>query len=143
MTGGRSSILQIAATTLIISYILYHHAIGWGYVLSWKYIRIAFICLVVGLPVFYLALPLVGRSTDKSLFDYISAYMAGSIQHFNQYIQNPSPDAVVFGEESLVSLQSFFGNLGFPTTTVSATLNTVRSIIICMGTYTRFSKASA
>lgn len=76
MTGGRSSILQIAATTLIISYILYHHTIGWGYVLSWKYIRIGLICLVVGLPAFYLILPLIGRSTDKSLFDYISAYAA-------------------------------------------------------------------
>ena len=112
MTGGRSSILQIAATTLIISYILYHHTIGWGYVLSWKYIRIGLICLVVGLPAFYLILPLIGRSTDKSLFDYISAYAAGSIQHFNQYIQNPSPNAVVFGEESLVSLQSFFWKIG-------------------------------
>ncbi|MTW25656.1 oligosaccharide repeat unit polymerase, partial [Streptococcus pneumoniae] len=78
-----------------------------------KYMRLGFVGLIAGIPTFYYSLFLSGRSTTRTVFESISTYLGGSIQHFNQYIQNPIGVAEVFGDESFVAIMNILGNLGF------------------------------
>lgn len=121
MTGGRSGILKILSATLIIYYILWHQKNGWTRNLSWKYIRIGVLGLTIGVPLFYYSLNLLGRSTDKTILDYVSAYLGSSIELFNQYVKSPV-ECNSFGEESLVGIKKILNLIGVGNTSGSYNL---------------------
>lgn len=111
MSGGRSGILKLVSAILITYYILWHQKNGWTKNLSWKYIRVGAVSLMVGIPAFYYSLGVLGRTTDKSLGDYISFYLGASIEMFNQYLKSPITRNA-WGEESLVSVKKVMNFIG-------------------------------
>lgn len=112
--GGRGGIIEYICAMLIASYILWNEKYKWKIIFSWKYIKIGFAILFIGIPAFYYALLLVGRTTDKALFDYTSLYLGGSIQHINQYIQENglTPQAAYWGEETFRGIYAALNKFG-------------------------------
>lgn len=110
--AGRTQVLKLLSAMLIEYYILWHQKNGWFRNLSWKMIRLGVTSLLIGIPLFYYSLSLLGRSTSRTLFDYISDYIASGIVLFSKYIESPVP-VKVWGEESLFSLLKIFNYLGF------------------------------
>ncbi|HGP9317015.1 TPA: O-antigen polymerase [Streptococcus pneumoniae] len=113
LSGGRLDIIKILIAYVVMAYIQQKRKVGWDKVISHKYMRLGFVGLIAGIPTFYYSLFLSGRSTTRTVFESISTYLGGSIQHFNQYIQNPIGVAEVFGDESFVAIMNILGNLGF------------------------------
>ena len=62
-----------------------------------KAVAFLLIC-AVSLLSFYAAAPLIGRINDKKLFDYVTFYIGGSIECFNEWEKNPDSAKVVPGE---------------------------------------------
>ena len=112
MTGGRTGILKMISAMLIYYYILWHQKNGWTRNLSWKYIRIGIIGFLLGCPIFYNSLVLLGRSTNRQFVDYISDYVGSSIVLFDDYVKNPIK-CEAFGEETLFGVKKLLGFLGF------------------------------
>lgn len=111
MGGGRQDLLRLLAFFIVASYILNHKKTGWEKNISFKYIVIGIITFIVILPLFYYALTLTGRSTTRTMFQSISTYVGGSIQHFNQYVMEPSEKSKYFGSESLTPILNILGRL--------------------------------
>lgn len=111
LSGGRLDLLKIAAAYILMVYVLQKRKVGWHQNISKRYIKVGFIGVLVGLPLFYYTLFLTGRSTTRSLWQSISTYLGGSIQHFNQYVQKPAPHHGILGEESFVAILNILGKL--------------------------------
>lgn len=111
MTGGRTGILRMISAMLIYYYILWHQKNGWTRNLSWKYIRIGIIGILIGCPAFYYSLVLLGRTTNRQFVDYISDYVGSSIVLFDEYVKNPI-ECKSFGEETLFGIKKLLNFLG-------------------------------
>lgn len=110
--SNRLGLIRMIAYMLCCYYILWHGYRGWNRNLTGKYIRTGIIILVVFLPVFYELTTVIGRNQSRSMFDYISMYVGASIQHFNQYIQDPPIKEKSFGGESLPILNNYLYRFG-------------------------------
>ena len=122
LNGSRSGLLRFLSTVLIEYYVLWHYRYGWQRNLSWKYVKIGIICLIVGLPIFYLWGKMrAGGKSNKTMIEYIAFYIGGSIQFFNQYIQQPIEKGS-FGEETLTDFRNLFYRLGISTQAKSVNL---------------------
>ena len=109
--AGRTQIFKLLSAMLIEYYVLWHQKNGWFRNLSWKVIRVGLTGLLLGIPGFYYSLSLLGRSTSRTLFDYVSDYIASAIVLFSKYVESPVP-VKVWGEESLFSLLKILNYLG-------------------------------
>lgn len=112
LSGGRLDIIKILIAYIVMMYIQQKRKVGWDRVISHKYIHLGFVGLLAGIPAFYYSLFLAGRSTTRTLFETISTYLGGSIQHFNQYIENSVGASDVFGSESFVPILNALGKMG-------------------------------
>lgn len=114
MGSGRLELLRLCGFGIIVAYILANIKTGWTGQINRKFI----ICAVIGFPavfvLFYLATNIIGRKTTRSFWTYISTYAGGSIQHFNEYIQDPSlaKPTRYWGEETFPAVYSFLAKLG-------------------------------
>ena len=115
MGAERNQFLQLLVAIMVFYYVLWHQEHGWARDISWKFIRIGLVGVVVGIPVFYQLLRLVGRSTALSAFESGSVYIGSSIPLLNMYIENPAQPPRVFGEESLLGIHQFLKNIGVDT----------------------------
>lgn len=105
LSSSRIQFIYLIIYSIIISYILYKQNTNWVGNISYKYIKMGFLIILIGLPSFYfLGEHIMGRTTGNTLFQYVSVYAGGSIQHLNQYIQSPPPKSSILGEESFVYL---------------------------------------
>lgn len=139
MGSGRQELLRWAAYTLVTSYILYQYRYGWKKSISSKYIRRALVIMPVALILFYLATNVIGRGTSRTFFQYISTYAGGSIQHFNQYIMDPSLDTEThFGAETFPGIYSFLNRIGLTDYTRSVHLEMRRLGVTQGNIYTFF-----
>lgn len=123
MSAGRNQILMMISAGLICFYILWHERNGWGFNLSWKYVRVGVLILVVGVPVFYNSLTLLGRSSNRTMLDYASAYAGGSIALFDKYIKEPIRGSV-FAEETFYGVTKILKFLGIGEVSRSYNLET-------------------
>lgn len=112
MTGGRLDIIRIIFAAVVQMYILEKSKYGWNAPIARKYIMIGLGGIAVGIPAFYYGLFLVGRSTTRTIFQTISTYLGGPIQHFNQYVQHPVVPNKYFGSETFTPLLNILGDLG-------------------------------
>lgn len=67
---------------------------------------------IFGLVIFYYSASLIGRINTKGMFDYITYYCGGSIECFNQYVNNEKQIKMVRGEETFYNLISNLDSLG-------------------------------
>ena len=112
MSGGRQDLLKLISFTIICSYLLNCQKARWKRNISVKYILIGLCSFVVVLPAFYYALSLAGRSTTRTMFQTISTYVGGPIQHFNQYVNDPIPPSDFWGNETFVPVLNTLGSIG-------------------------------
>lgn len=104
INAARGSILRMLTAMLVMYYILWHQKKGWDRNLSWKYMRIAVLCLAVGSPLFYYSLWWMGRTTGATLSEHVLSYLGQSIWLFDNFLHHPTKP-VTWGEESLIGLQ--------------------------------------
>lgn len=111
--GARIQILLFLVYYFTLSYISAQKVSArWSFKNSKKYIKYGVIALAVALPLFYLGVELLGRSNaNLNMFNYLAIYIGGSIQHFNQYVQDPVSSAV-WGGECFYSIYNFLWKLG-------------------------------
>lgn len=112
MLGGRQDILKLLVAGVVQMYILQKHRFGWRKDLSFRYMKIAVGGIIAGIPAFYYALFLAGRTTTRSLMESISTYLGGPIQHFNQFIEAPPLKKPYFGSETLTPILNLLGKAG-------------------------------
>ncbi|MBJ8325403.1 O-antigen polymerase [Streptococcus pacificus] len=112
LLGGRQDILKLLFACVVQTYILEKRKLGWGKSISGKYFTVGFAGIAIGIPAFYYTLFLAGRSTSRTLFQSISTYIGGPIQHFNQFIQDPPDKSPFFGNETLTPVLNFLNQLG-------------------------------
>lgn len=114
MGSGRQELLRWTVFILIIDYIILNYKHKWRRQLSMKFVSRALVIIPIIFILFYLATNVIGRSTSRSMYDYICTYAGGSIQHFNQYIMDPSPDMEShFGAETFPGIYSFLKSIRF------------------------------
>jgi hypothetical protein len=90
----------------------------WSHVFNIKFLRNGFIIFLLFLVSFYFLGYLTNKSTDKDMFDYISAYTGGSIPALNDYLNDFDYNPRNFGSETLTGvdiLLDYFGIQGFDT----------------------------
>ncbi|WFA75761.1 O-antigen ligase [Streptococcus suis] len=112
LTGGRQDILKLLVAAVVQTYILQKAKVGWRKVISSRYLMIGLTGLLFGIPSFYYGLFLVGRTTTRSMMESVSTYIGGPIQHFNQFVQNPTSPSRYIGSESLTPILNILGDLG-------------------------------
>ncbi|HFR3870655.1 TPA: O-antigen polymerase, partial [Streptococcus suis] len=112
LTGGRQDILKLLVAAIVQTYILQKAKVGWRKVISGRYMMIGLTGLLFGIPSFYYGLFLVGRTTTRSMMESVSTYIGGPIQHFNQFVQNPTSPSRYIRSESLTPILNILGDLG-------------------------------
>lgn len=115
LAGARGGVLRLLAAILFYYYVLYNRKYQWKRNVSWKFVRIGFAIIAVGVPLFYFSLNWIGRTTDFGMFEYIAKYIGSSIFLFSDYLKNPASGPIVFGEESLIGVHTFLYRLGIDT----------------------------
>jgi oligosaccharide repeat unit polymerase len=119
-SGSRIGLIRLFVATLFIIYILKIAGYQSNYdnkIVKKKFIRNLLVLVISFLFLFYSVRILVGRSSykDTPFFDYISMYIAASIQLFDQYITSPNDyvdvsnqilDESLFGKETFVGIHS-------------------------------------
>lgn len=111
LSGGRLDLLKLGAAYILMAYILQKRKVGWDKNIAGSYMKLAISGIVIGLPAFYYTLFLTGRSTSRTIWQSVSTYLGGSIQHFNQYVQHPVPHQGILGEESFIAILNLLGKL--------------------------------
>ena len=111
--GSRIQILLFLVYYFAVSYITTQKSgHRWSRKDSMKYIKYALILVVVALPLFYLVLNVLGRSNaNLGMFNYLAIYIGGSIQQFNQFVQDPVVSNV-WGKECFNPVYNFLWKLG-------------------------------
>ncbi|RBP97467.1 hypothetical protein CRD60_06800 [Bifidobacterium aemilianum] len=111
--SGRQELLRLGSFAIVVIYILINSRNGWRNQYSKKFIAGILACIPIAFLGFYLATNLIGRKTSRSFFVYISTYAGGSIQHFNEYIMDPSQAKPTshFGEETFPGVYSLLYKL--------------------------------
>lgn len=115
MLAGRNDLLQLMTAGLVYYYVVWHRYNGWHRNISWKYIKWGIGIIIVGMPCFYGLLFLLGRSTTKSMFEYVSIYIGSPIALFNDFLKTPVEPPRVFGEETLLGVHQLLYRFGIPT----------------------------
>lgn len=70
------------------------------------------IIAIISMIVFYYLAFLVGRGSERSVFEYISSYAGGAIQLFDLYMQNPIKQNVLQGGETFYYLYKTLYKIG-------------------------------
>lgn len=96
--SNRGSILNFFVSAIILGIILWSINCKWEKVISIKTIIKLLIFAIIGLIIFYYSATIVGRINNKKIFSYITFYIGGSIECFNQWTQLPDDIEVVNGE---------------------------------------------
>lgn len=119
ITGVRTNILRLCVFGLVCWYILLQCQTNWRIKTSWKFIRILVIAAIAILFLFSISQSMLGRKGSTDLWTVISNYAGASIQHFNQYIQDPPDRNTVFGQETFSGVWNLMRRLGLVTHTYS------------------------
>lgn len=112
ITGVRTNILRLCVFGLVCWYILLQCKTNWKIKTSWKFVRILAIAAIAILFLFSMSQSLLERRGSTDLWTVISNYAGASIQHFNQYIQDPPERNIVFGQETFSGIWRFLRKLG-------------------------------
>lgn len=113
MSAGRTQMLMYVAAFIIYYWILWNQKNDWKKNLSWKFIRIGMVLLLIGIPVFYNMLSLLGRTTGSTnALEQASVYLGSSIFLFSEYLYSPTGEPVMWGEESLYGVRKILAVLG-------------------------------
>lgn len=113
INSSRGEIIKIITFVFAANYIIRENQEKWKKNHGVKYLAAALKVLAVFIPSFYVMALIMNRVPKETMTDYLSSYIGGSIQHFNQYILNPPvKDVGTFGAETFAGVQSLLLRLG-------------------------------
>ena len=112
MESNRGSILNFCIAAVAMAIIIWSMKNKWKKHINIKIIITIVIIACLGMVLFYYSAGLVGRINRKGMFDYITYYIGGSIECFNQWVQNPDEPTVVAGEYTFSRTIRDLGKLG-------------------------------
>ena len=121
-TGMRSNIMRLFVFSLIYSYIMIQIQCHWIIKVSWRFIRVIAVSVVLILLLFGSSQSFLGRSGSTDIISVISNYAGAPILHFNQFIHNPPPANSVFGQETFAGVWNLLYKLGIVSKAYSAHL---------------------
>lgn len=99
--SNRGSIISFMIAGFVIAVIMWMRKNEWNKKIKLKTILLLIIIAIIGLILFYFAANAVGRINSKKMVDYITYYIGGSIECFNQFIKEPVDNtSEVFGEQT-------------------------------------------
>ncbi len=110
LSSGRAQLMKyIIAGVFMYAMLLLKHVDKKRFAI--KFLKTGIATVSISILLFYLIIPLLGRSTKENPIDYISFYMGVSIPSFERYIQKPPKDTEHFGGETLYGVYSLLGKL--------------------------------
>lgn len=114
LKGGRDTIAHYIVAFLIVLFAFYILDSDDRKKTSLKFLKIGIVAIVIALPLFYLALELVGRTRSVSLFDYISFYFGGGIPSLSYAIDAfpANYDNAFSGEKTFTQLYALMNKIG-------------------------------
>ena len=106
LSSSRITILQLLFASVVLGFLIWYQKNNWNRIVSLKFILSLGLVGAVGLCCFYFSASFIGRSNNKNMLDYITAYSGGSIECLNQYLQYPNPvdDSNIIGNETFYPL---------------------------------------
>jgi oligosaccharide repeat unit polymerase len=112
--GGRGYILWLVCVGFTTSYVINMKKYRWRKHISFKYIKVGTIVLIVVFVGFYLLKYIVRiGNTVNSILDYIGYYAGGSLQNFNLYLSDPpSSTHQIWGKETFMGIYSTLEKYG-------------------------------
>lgn len=113
--GTRTPIINLVIFGIIVSYAKYMQKRNWSIkkTTGRKYIKRIIQIGLIAIPSFFIfGEYILGRRTGNTLWQYVSEYIAGGIQHFDQYVKNPIAPNQHFGEETLAYIYQGLYKLG-------------------------------
>ena len=113
--GTRTPFIDLLFFGVIVSYMKYMQKTNW-YIkrtTGRKYIKRVILIGIIAIPIFFiLGEYILARRTGNPIWQYVSEYIAGGIQHFDQYIKNPIAKNKYFGEETFAYIYQGLHKLG-------------------------------
>ena len=116
-TSGRSALVKyVICALMFILYKIYRKNIAMGKIgrrrASRKIIKLVILVAIIVLPLFYIVLPLYGRKTSASLFDYVTFYLGCPAPSMSIFLDNyiPKKFSIINGE-SLIGVYSFLDKM--------------------------------
>mgnify|MGYP005755194031 CR=1 FL=1 len=113
--GTRTPVINLFIFGLFTSFAKYMQRRGWVVKngVGKRYIIRIIIIGIIAIPAFFVfGEYILGRRTGNSIWQYISEYIAGGIQHFDQYVKEPIAPNEHFGEETLAYVYQGLHKLG-------------------------------
>ena len=110
--SNRGSILNLCVGAIAMAIMIWSIKNDWKKHIKLKIITMLFIAACIELIIFYYCAPLIGRINNKKMFDYITFYVGGSIECFNQWLKNPTTPDVVPGEYTFARTINDLNKLG-------------------------------
>lgn len=114
MKGGRDTIAHYIVAFLVALFAFYLLTSHDRNKTSLKFFKIGVVFVVVAIPLFYLALELVGRTRSVSLFDYTSFYFGGGLPSLSYALESfPTNVSEAFsGERTFTQLYAALSKIG-------------------------------
>lgn len=114
LKGGRDTIAHYIVAFLIALFAFYILDSENRKKTSLKFLKIGIVAVLVALPLFYLALEVVGRTRSVSLFDYVSFYFGGGIPSLSYAIDTfpVNYDDAFSGEKTFTQLYALMNKIG-------------------------------
>lgn len=97
LTSGRSLLMHMIVSFVMMYLIIYY--LNRKDSRLFKTIKILILSVIVVLPLFYLILPLTGRTTTENGFDYITFYLGTPIPSFNRSLNTNNSNEYI-GEDT-------------------------------------------
>lgn len=88
LRGGRINFVMILVTCLFLAYFFWHRKMGWNKTISFSYIKKIALAFAIFAITFYLIRGFVGRQSEAKFVDYLTAYLGGSFQLLDQYLNS-------------------------------------------------------
>ena len=93
MKGGRFNVIAFIIAMLFYLYFALQYKSNWRYRIELKNLAKVVIAAILIVYLFWFYKEFVGRTSEASLFEYISQYIGGPYELFNQFIQSGSTNA--------------------------------------------------
>ena len=112
MNSNRGSILNLCVGMFTIAIVVWSIKYSWEKEIKLKTIVKIGIIGTLGMVIFYFSASFVGRINNKNIFKYITYYIGGSIECFNQWVQYPDKVNVINGEYTFARTINDLNKLG-------------------------------
>lgn len=114
-TSGRSSMLKFIVSGLMIFFVLMYvkNSDKKNFILKFnkKIFSILAKTAIIILPIFYLLLPLYGRTTTVNMIDYLTFYFGCPTPSFSIFLDHQLPVTEFFGEETFTNIYSLLNKI--------------------------------